>query len=356
MYFGTASNPPLVKSGLTEAKYDPGELSYGTTYYWKVVVKDNKGGATEGSVWKFTTISNTPTVDHNYVLELKLLADDSRDVYPGQLYDPKLEIELYQITEDGTSVLLPTDHASVTVSYELKRNDTLVDQGQKNIEINGGQSVALSDLVDFEFNPQEAMAGKLHLKVNLDDIVINTTDTEGNATVVSLDFNSDHLEVKNDEASHDKAYVINQPRVLFYVDGELINDKVINISPKKVTLEATLEGYNPNMDKYVSVDESRVYNDSNQWPLLLDAESQTLDFSSGPYGAYAFIGKTTMNTNTLTSVATMLVKLPQYCDEIVEKKDAGLQDIIALSKESIEALYQQYPEFFNDDYLSLIHI
>ncbi len=60
IYFGTDPNPPLVKEDLAELRYNPGSLSYETTYYWKVVAKDGKGGVTEGPVWKFTTRGNTP--------------------------------------------------------------------------------------------------------------------------------------------------------------------------------------------------------------------------------------------------------------------------------------------------------
>ena len=44
IYFGTSSNPPLVKSGHTSTLYNPGTLQYNTTYYWKIVAKDGRGG------------------------------------------------------------------------------------------------------------------------------------------------------------------------------------------------------------------------------------------------------------------------------------------------------------------------
>jgi len=60
VYFGTDSSPDsgeLVSSGQSTASYDPGTLSYSTTYYWKIVAHDGNGGTTEGSVWSFTTQS-----------------------------------------------------------------------------------------------------------------------------------------------------------------------------------------------------------------------------------------------------------------------------------------------------------
>ncbi|MEM2080561.1 MAG: C1 family peptidase, partial [Nitrososphaerota archaeon] len=55
IYFGTDTIPPLVKSDHTSTSYNPETLNYSTTYYWKVVAKDGRGGVTEGPVWRFTT-------------------------------------------------------------------------------------------------------------------------------------------------------------------------------------------------------------------------------------------------------------------------------------------------------------
>jgi hypothetical protein len=55
VYFGTA-NPPTSKiSENTATKTLDVTLEPAKEYFWKVVVKDNKGGETIGQVWKFKT-------------------------------------------------------------------------------------------------------------------------------------------------------------------------------------------------------------------------------------------------------------------------------------------------------------
>ncbi|HKB87710.1 MAG TPA: discoidin domain-containing protein, partial [Ignavibacteriaceae bacterium] len=55
VYFGAANNPPLVSGNQSGTNYDPGTLNTNTTYYWKIVAKDNQGATTAGPVWNFST-------------------------------------------------------------------------------------------------------------------------------------------------------------------------------------------------------------------------------------------------------------------------------------------------------------
>lgn len=56
VYLGT-TNPPTAKVGtnLTTTSWTTTTLQATTNYYWKVIVKDNKGGETIGQVWNFKT-------------------------------------------------------------------------------------------------------------------------------------------------------------------------------------------------------------------------------------------------------------------------------------------------------------
>jgi hypothetical protein len=55
VYFGT-TNPPTAKvSEKTSSKSFDVTLEASKEYFWKIIVRDNKGGETVGQVWKFKT-------------------------------------------------------------------------------------------------------------------------------------------------------------------------------------------------------------------------------------------------------------------------------------------------------------
>ena len=54
IFFGTEPNPPLLWRNITATNCDPrgGNLGF-DTYYWIIVVRDDKGNQTEGPLWQF---------------------------------------------------------------------------------------------------------------------------------------------------------------------------------------------------------------------------------------------------------------------------------------------------------------
>jgi parallel beta-helix repeat protein len=63
VYVGTTSSPPKMASNHSGATYDPGRMNAGTTYYWKIVARDNHGASNESPLWTFITIHDaTPPV------------------------------------------------------------------------------------------------------------------------------------------------------------------------------------------------------------------------------------------------------------------------------------------------------
>jgi hypothetical protein len=82
LYFGTDPVPPLVAAGLVVPAWDPGPLSPLTKYYWKVVVRDDRGLETPGDVWTFTTrVLNSPPAPPGGPLP----ANNATDQLPGMV-------------------------------------------------------------------------------------------------------------------------------------------------------------------------------------------------------------------------------------------------------------------------------
>ncbi len=55
LHYGTSPTPPQYRYNMTASSENLGEITYNTTYYWKVVAKDGKGTDVSGPVWSFST-------------------------------------------------------------------------------------------------------------------------------------------------------------------------------------------------------------------------------------------------------------------------------------------------------------
>jgi len=63
VYCGNTSHPPKVAANHSTTTYDPpGVISYDTTYYWRIIARDNHSTSTAGPLWHFTTKTATITV------------------------------------------------------------------------------------------------------------------------------------------------------------------------------------------------------------------------------------------------------------------------------------------------------
>ena len=98
LYWGTQSNPPLYASNLSSRSYNLGSVSDNTTYFWKIVAKDDKNQKTQGPVWTFTTAnaaSNTaPTASFS-------ISPSSGSTATDFSFDPSASTD----NEDATSAL-----------------------------------------------------------------------------------------------------------------------------------------------------------------------------------------------------------------------------------------------------------
>ena len=61
VYFGTDMDTlKIAAEGVETTTYDKADLEGGTTYYWRVVARDEAGAETAGPVWHFTTLGDPP--------------------------------------------------------------------------------------------------------------------------------------------------------------------------------------------------------------------------------------------------------------------------------------------------------
>ena len=121
VYFGTSTNPPLVKSDLENTIYDPGILNYSTTYYWKVVAKDGKGGITQGSVWSFTTIMRPGAINWQFVTDNVIHSSPALGI-DGTIYIGSWDQKLYAIYPNGTKKWEFTTNGGVVSSAAIDGN------------------------------------------------------------------------------------------------------------------------------------------------------------------------------------------------------------------------------------------
>lgn len=62
IYLGTDPTPPKYRMNHVGNIFQPDRLLPMTTYYWKILVRDNHNARTEGPVWSFTTGNDAPSI------------------------------------------------------------------------------------------------------------------------------------------------------------------------------------------------------------------------------------------------------------------------------------------------------
>ncbi len=146
VYFGTTNTPPQVATGQAAKSFDPGNLDYSLTYYWKIIAFDDWDGVKTGQLWSFTTVDNQqPGLAYNPVpadsaeeqpLNVTVFwsCGDNEgdpltyDVHFGDVSDPPL----VNAGQTDTSYVLPVLDFGVTyywkiVSYDDHANMTVGD-------------------------------------------------------------------------------------------------------------------------------------------------------------------------------------------------------------------------------------
>jgi len=141
VYFDTNINPTTqVSSNQSETYFSIEALSYNTTYYWKVVAKDNKGGITEGPVWSFKTtnpshkvFSITYALFSSGIEKVKLVAGSHEIVSSGQRAELEVDwpldfdtVSIWAVLEDSAEFI---GAARVTASSSSRNIPVVSEDG-----------------------------------------------------------------------------------------------------------------------------------------------------------------------------------------------------------------------------------
>jgi len=117
VYFDTKANPTKVSTSQSGRTLNRSNLSYGTTYYWKVVAKDSKGATTEGPEWRFTTQS----------------APTASSYTPSSIVPPMVLVEKGSFTMgdtwgEGFSDEKPTHKVTFTYDFYIGKYEVTFDE------------------------------------------------------------------------------------------------------------------------------------------------------------------------------------------------------------------------------------
>jgi len=148
VYFGTDNNPPLVSGSQSNTSFNPGYLNTNTTYYWRIVAKDNQGHSTSGTVWHFITIYEDvtpPEVVSAALLDsvtLKIIFSEPLEQSGAQNknnYSITNGIDVLSASLSGTEVTLTTsDHSpgtyTVTANNVTDLAGNLIDPNNNSAE------------------------------------------------------------------------------------------------------------------------------------------------------------------------------------------------------------------------------
>ena len=110
----------VVSEGQTDTVCDPGTLLYDTTYYWRVIARDNHGAYTLGPTWSFTTELNK--APYKPIIQGKAKGNPGKEyTYTFTLSDPEENPQyVYVDWGDGTSEYYIDEYSSPRHYYEQK--------------------------------------------------------------------------------------------------------------------------------------------------------------------------------------------------------------------------------------------
>jgi YVTN family beta-propeller protein len=117
VYFDTTDASTSVSGYQAGTTYDPGSMAYGTTYYWKIISKDGKGGGKEGQVWSFTTCTDCDGDGMDDPWEIANFGDTDQNGFADTDGDGLTDLQESQNSTDPNDS--DTDDDALSDGYEV---------------------------------------------------------------------------------------------------------------------------------------------------------------------------------------------------------------------------------------------
>jgi hypothetical protein len=153
-------DPALVSEEQTSRTYDPGELEYETTYYWKIVSKDSFGEITEGPIWSFTTMAPQPNLECFGLLQWNNVGAGTTvtgSFTVENIGTPTSELywEISEYPEWGTWTFTPDQGDALTPENSpVTIQISVLAPSEKNKEFTGNiKIINVNDTSDFDIMP-----------------------------------------------------------------------------------------------------------------------------------------------------------------------------------------------------------
>ena len=177
VYFGTDSIPDDTEFQSNQAgtSYNPGTLSYSTTYYWRIDAK-NTDGTTTGDVWSFTTEAAPEYPD----LTISDITPSSQNVFTNQ----NITITVETANQGDADAVYQFDTTLYISDVPSPDWDSFGDSAEAGEQDYNFLSAGSSHSADISFTAP-AVAGTYYLRAKADDFDgIDESDENNNWSLV----------------------------------------------------------------------------------------------------------------------------------------------------------------------------
>jgi hypothetical protein len=315
VYFGTSS-PGAFQGNQATTTFDPGTMSYDTTYYWRID-EINAGGTTTGTVWSFTTESaplpppgqaSNPTpadsaIDVGVDADLSWTAGSnatSRDVYfgtssPGAFQGNQTAVTFDPGTMDNDTTYywrIDEINASGTTTGVVWSFTTVTAGGQVTEEFGDATNTDHPGTIEDTF----VDAGTANDNKST-HITVNTytwpADTVANTTIIKWDLSS----IPTDATVIDATLYLYQVETGGDTSYDLPVHKIINVNPViSACTWNTYDGVNPwtggtdgGQSDIAAAEDTQVVNATNNEYKTWSVNNMVADWVSTPSSNYGML-------------------------------------------------------------------